>query len=176
MILPIKIYGDPILRKVSVAITKNYLNLNKLIDDMFETMHKAKGIGLAAIQVGLPIRIFIIEATDDETKFYFKGVFINPNIIKFGEEEKYLPEGCLSIPKISGVVKRPDRISIEYLDQNWEKKTEKFEGWESRIIQHEYEHLQGELYTDNLSTMWKSMLSPSLELIEKGTLTGDYLT
>ena len=176
MILPIKIYGNSILRKVSVPITEKYPNLNQLIDDMFETMHKAKGVGLAAIQIGLPVRIFVIEATDVETQFYFKGVFINPNIIKFGDEKKHFPEGCLSIPKISGVVERPDTILIEYFNQKWEKKTEEFEGWKSRMIQHEYEHLQGELYTDNLSTMWKSMLTPALDMIKNGKIQGDYLT
>ena len=173
MIRPIKIYNDKFLRKLSMPITKKYKGLNQLIDDMFETMHKAGGIGLAAVQIGIPIRLFVIEVHHDDLDF--KGVFINPNIMRFGEDKVKHPEGCLSIPFLSGVVERPDDIFMTYYDREWKKQEVIFRGLEARVIQHEYEHLQGDLFIDSLNSMWSSMLDSSLRSIEDGSIKPPYL-
>lgn len=176
MIYPIKLYGDPDLQKISHAVTPNYPNLQQLIADMFETMHKARGIGLSAIQIGIPINLFVIEASLPDENFHFKEVFINPVITKFSSEKVQHLEGCLSIPGLTGFVNRPESISIKYYDANWKKTKAKFADRESRIIQHEYEHLMGQLYTDSLAPMWKEVFREPLKMIKERKISTEFLS
>ena len=185
MILPIIAYGDPVLRKTGKEITKDYPNLDVLLENMFETMYEARGIGLAAPQVGVPIRIFIVDATpfeedeeltEEERGFLstFKQVFINAKIIEETGDEWAFNEGCLSIPDIREDVFRNDTIKIEYLDENFEKYTKKFDGIVARIIQHEYDHIEGVLFTDKLSALKKRLIKGKLSNISKGKIKVDY--
>ncbi len=184
MILPIYAYGDPILRKKTEKIDKNYPDLAQLIENMFETMYKAHGIGLAAPQIGLNIRLFIIDATPlaedeeyenikEELKIC-KKVFINPKITKREGEPWKFNEGCLSIPDIREDIKRPEIITIEYYDENWNKKTETFGDVRARIIQHEYDHIEGILFTDLLSPLKKKLIKGKLSNISKGNVDVEY--
>jgi peptide deformylase len=179
MIRPIILYGDPILELESTEVQKNSkIDIKPIIVDMFETMHKANGVGLAAIQIGIPLRIFIIDAhlnTQNFPKFDFSGTFINPNILKeFGNLVKH-PEGCLSVPQITALVERLSNIELEWWDENWEYHKQEFDGYSARIIQHEYEHLNGNIYIDRLDKMWKKMLESPLNLISKRKLEVPYL-
>ena len=185
MILPIIAYGDPVLRKTGKEITKDYPNLDVLLENMFETMYEARGIGLAAPQVGVPIRIFIVDATpfeedeeltEEERGFLstFKQVFINAKIIEETGDEWAFNEGCLSIPDIREDIFRNDTIKIEYLDENFEKYTKKFDGIVARIIQHEYDHIEGVLFTDKLSALKKRLIKGKLSNISKGKIKVDY--
>ena len=185
MILPIIAYGDPVLRKTGKEITKDYPNLDVLLENMFETMYEARGIGLAAPQVGLPIRIFIVDATpfeedeeltEKERAFLskFKEVFINPKIITETGDEWAFSEGCLSIPDIREDVFRNDTIKIEYLDKNFKKHIKEFDGIVARIIQHEYDHIEGILFTDKLSSLKKRLIKSKLTNISKGKIKVDY--
>ena len=188
MILPIVAYGDPVLKKEGVEIEKNYPGLDKLIEDMFETMYEASGVGLAAPQIGKSIRLFIVDgspfAEDEEDEDEkdpkaegmenFKKVFINPIIEEESGEEWGFNEGCLSIPKIREEVFRKEKILVSYYNEKWELKEEHFEGYSARIIQHEYDHLDGILFTDHLSPLKKRLLTKKLQNISKGILHGDY--
>ena len=185
MIYPIIAYGDPVLRKKTKAITKDYPKLDSLLEDMFETMYAAHGIGLAAPQIGLPIRLFIVDATpfeDDEdlTKeeqeyvATFKRVFINPKIIEETGNEWAFNEGCLSIPDVREDVFRQDTVTIEYHDENFKKHTETINGIAARIIQHEYDHIEGILFTDKLSPLKKRLIKGKLNNISKGKVNIDY--
>ena len=185
MILPIVAYGDPLLRKVGKEIEKDYPNLDKLIENMTETMHTAKGVGLAAPQVGKSIRLFIIDASpfeeneeleEDERAFLkdFKGVFINPKIIEEGGGEWAFNEGCLSIPNINEDVFREETIDIEYLDENFQVHKKSLNGLAARIFQHEYDHIEGVLFTDKLSTLKKRLLKKRLANISKGNIDVAY--
>lgn len=185
MILPIIAYGDPVLRKTGKDITNEYPNLDALLENMFETMYEARGIGLAAPQVGVPIRIFIVDATpfeedeeltEEERAFLstFKQVFINAKIIEETGDEWAFNEGCLSIPDIREDIFRSDTIKIEYLDENFEKYTKKFDGIVARIIQHEYDHIEGVLFTDKLSALKKRLIKGKLSNISKGKIKVDY--
>lgn len=185
MILPIVAYGDPLLRKVGKEIDKDYPNLEELIENMTETMHTAKGVGLAAPQVGKSIRLFIIDASpfeeneeleEDERAFLkdFKGVFINPKIIEEDGGEWAFNEGCLSIPNINEDVLREEQIDIEYLDENFQVHKKSLNGLAARIFQHEYDHLEGVLFTDKLSTLKKRLLKKRLANISKGNIDVAY--
>lgn len=184
MILPIYGYGEPVLRKKTVEIGKDYPDLDQLIENMYETMYKAHGIGLAAPQVGLNIRLFVIDAsplTEDEDYVDIKDelalckkVFINPKITKRDGELWKFNEGCLSIPDIREDIKRLENITIEYFDQNWNKKTENFGDVRARIIQHEYDHIEGILFTDLLSPLKKKLLKGKLANISKGKVETEY--
>ena len=185
MILPIIAYGDPVLRKLGKNIDKEYPALESLLENMFETMYGAKGIGLAAPQIGLPIRIFIIDATpfqdDDELEVEerdflgtFKQVFINAKIIEETGDEWVFNEGCLSIPDVREDVFRNETIKIEYFDKKFEKHTKKFSGIAARIIQHEYDHIEGILFTDKLSSLKKRLIKGKLSNISKGKIRIDY--
>lgn len=173
MIRPIVLYGDPILEEVSVEALKNQEeDIKKLIDDLFETMHRAQGIGLSAIQIGVPIRVFVIEAHLEEENFHFRKAFINPIIQKqWGDLVKH-PEGCLSIPGLAGVVERPEKLELGYYDEKWDPHVEIFDGYAARIIQHEYDHLEGILYIDHLDQMWKKALESPLEIIAERQMEG----
>ena len=185
MILPIVAYGDAVLRKKAKDINKDYPKLNEVIENMFETMYNALGVGLAAPQVGLPIRLFVIDTTpfaDDEdlTKEEqdqlngFKKVFINAKILEESGKEWSFNEGCLSIPDIREDVTREETIKIEYFDENFEKHTEEFDGLIARVIQHEYDHIEGILFTDKLSSLKKRLLKGKLSNISKGKIKVDY--
>lgn len=178
MILPVHIYGSPVLRKVAENITPDYPELDSLIDDLFETMYHSDGIGLAAPQVGLSIRIFVIDGSpleeDDPQLKDFKKVFINPRIVERFDEKKLYNEGCLSIPKIREDVERESKIRIQYYDRNFEPHDEVYDGVAARIIQHEYDHLEGILFTDRVSPLRRQLLKGKLLAISKGKFQVDY--
>jgi len=178
MIRPVYIYGSPILRKVAKDIDSIYPDLKQLIEDMFETMHYSDGIGLAAPQIGLSIRLIVIDASpleeDDPALKDYKKVFINAKIVeRFGEKKLY-KEGCLSIPTLHEEVEREEKIRIEYLDENFKPHDAVFDGIPARIIQHEYDHLEGMLFTDRVSTLRRRLLSGKLLAISKGKFDVDY--
>jgi peptide deformylase len=175
MILPILIYGDPILRKKCISIFKNYPGLDKLIKNMFETMYKSKGIGLSAPQIGKNINLFIIDTSflKENKKFQikkFKKVFINPKILESSDKNYFDYEGCLSIPTIIEYLKRKPSILIEYFDENWKKHVKIFKGIIGRIFQHEYDHLQGRLFIDFFSSIKKKLIKNKLKKIYKGKI------
>lgn len=185
MILPIVAYGDTVLRKKGKEISKDYPNLESLLDNMYETMYGALGVGLAAPQIGLPIRLFIVDtepfAEDEalsveEQKFLkdFKQTFINPKIIKEEGDEWAFTEGCLSIPDIREDVFRQPKINIEFFDENFEKHTQEYEGLAARVIQHEYDHIEGVLFTDKISSLKKRLIKSKLTSISKGKIKVDY--
>jgi peptide deformylase len=180
MILPIYIYGHPVLRKVTEDIDpENYPNLHALIENMFETMHRADGVGLAAPQVGLTDRIFVVDlapvASEEHPEFRdFKKVFINAHITDRSGEIQLIEEGCLSIPGIHEKVPREDQIRISYLDENLQPQDERYEGFMARVIQHEYDHLDGILFVDKISLLRKRMIKNKLTNMEKGKVTCDY--
>lgn len=163
------------LKKKAKEIDQNYKDLPKLIEDMFETMYEAKGVGLAAPQIGLSIRLFVVDAApmDDNLK-NFKKVFINPVMIEEKGDEWPYEEGCLSIPGIRYDVQRPFKLKMEYFDENWNKKTEEFEGIAARVIQHEYDHIEGILFVDYLPALKKKLLKGKLANISKGKVDVDY--
>ena len=185
MILPIIAYGSPVLKRKAVDIPTNYEDLDGLIKNMWETMYEANGVGLAAPQVGLSLRLFVIDASpfgeDDELSTEektllsgFKKVFINPEIIEETGEEWPFNEGCLSIPDIREDVKRKDRLVIKYQNSKGEELTEIYTGLAARVIQHEYDHIEGVLFTDKLSPLKKRMLKGKLTAISKGNISVDY--
>jgi peptide deformylase len=187
MIYPIVAYGDPILRKPTRFIEKEELDLKKLTADMFETMYSANGVGLAAPQIGMNIRMFVVDGTpfsekdedddDDEPDLSlvgFKKVFINPEVIEESGEEWAFEEGCLSIPGIRGDVYRPENVRIRYRDADWNEFEEEYSGMAARIIQHEYDHLLGKLFVDYLPTLKKQFIKKKLTDISKGNVDADY--
>lgn len=184
MKLPIIAYGDPILRKKADEINEDYPNLKELIDSMFETMYAARGVGLAAPQIGLPIRVFVVDATpfaeDDEDEpgdpslKDFKKVFINPIIIEESGKKWPFNEGCLSIPDITEDVMRSENLLINYLDENFEEHEVELTGLAARIVQHEYDHIEGKLFVDKLSPLKKAMLKSKLADISKGQIRVSY--
>lgn len=185
MILPIVAYGDPVLKKKAKDIEKDYPKLEELINSMWDTMYNAYGVGLAAPQVGLPIRMFMIDpapfAEDDELDEKEKAelkdlrkVFINPQIIEETGEEWAFSEGCLSIPDVREDVFRKPDITIEYFDEEFKKHTEKYSGLAARVIQHEYDHIEGVLFTDKLSSLKKRLIKGKLANISKGKIDVEY--
>jgi peptide deformylase len=185
MIYPIVGYGDPVLRKVGADITPEYPNLKEVIQNMYDTMYNAHGVGLAAPQVGLPIRLFIVDtepfsdsddlSKEEETQLKgFKKTFINAKILKEEGEEWAFNEGCLSIPDVREDVYRHEQITIEYFDENFEKKTEVYDGLIARVIQHEYDHIEGVLFTDKISTLKKTLIKKKLQNIMEGKARPDY--
>ncbi|CAM1364499.1 Peptide deformylase [Tenacibaculum soleae] len=185
MILPIVAYGDPVLRKVGKEIDKDYPQLEKLIADMKETMYNAQGVGLAAPQIGKDIRLFLIDASpfaddedlseeDREVLKNFNRVFINAKIIKEEGDEWAFNEGCLSIPDVREDVFRQETITIEYQDENFESHTEVLGGLAARVFQHEYDHIDGVLFTDKLSSLKKRLIKKKLENIAKGKVNAGY--
>ena len=187
MILPILAYGDPILKKECDEIGQDYPKLNELISDMFETMYKAKGVGLAAPQIGKNIRLFIVDGSpfaekedgeeDDplaEGIENFKKVFINPIIEEEEGMEWSFQEGCLSIPKIRENVSRKPDIVVSYYDEDWVLHEEKFSGYAARIIQHEYDHIEGILFTDYLNPLKRKLLKKKLNNITNVLIEIEY--
>ncbi|MCU0326197.1 MAG: peptide deformylase [Spirosomaceae bacterium] len=185
MIYPIVAYGDPVLRKEARDIEKGEIDVKKLAEDMFETMYAASGVGLAGPQIGLNLRIFVVDGTpinenaeDEEDKDPslegFKKVFINAEILEEDGEEWGYEEGCLSIPGIREDVYRPEFVTIRYFDTDWKEYTETYEGMAARIIQHEYDHIDGILFTDHLPMIKKQLLKKKLSNITKGDVDVDY--
>ncbi len=178
MKLPIYAYGTPLLRKISVDIDKTYPDLKKLIADMFETMYASVGVGLAAPQVGLNIRLIVIDtnpyAQDYPEGKDFKKVFINAKITEYSGKEWAFNEGCLSVPEIREDVMRQESIKIEYYDENFNFHTEEYSGILARVIQHEYDHLEGILFVDKLSSLKKMVLKRKLTDISKGLINTKY--
>jgi peptide deformylase len=178
MIYPITAFGDPVLKEKAKDIPKDYPELEKLIEDMYATMYNAHGVGLAAPQISKSIRLFVIDTTpfeeDDDTKTGVKKVFINPEIIKEEGEEWAFEEGCLSIPGVREDVYRKPIVTIRYQDENFNQKEEVFDGMPARVIQHEYDHIQGILFTDHLSALRRRILKGKLTKITKGDVDTDY--
>ena len=170
MIYPISLYGDPILRMRASEIKKDCLDIIKLSNDMFETMNSAEGIGIAAPQIGLSLRIFVVDTSSlkEEGLGDFKKVFVNPEIISESGESWGFEEGCLSIPNIKESVSRKKNVIISYYDQNWNFFTETFDGMKARIIQHEHDHIEGKLFTDYVSPLKKKLIKGKLLSISKG--------
>jgi len=185
MILPIVGYGDPVLRKVGEDLSAEYPNLKETIANMYETMYNAYGVGLAAPQVGMSIRLFVIDTTpfgeDDDLPMEeqkllssFKRTFINAKMLKEEGEEWAFNEGCLSIPEVREDVYRHEKITIEYHDEDFNLKTEVFDGLIARVIQHEYDHIEGVLFTDLISSLKKKLIKSKLQNIMDGKTRPDY--
>ncbi len=185
MILPVVAYGDPVLKKIAKEVTVEYPDFDKFISDMWETMYNAQGVGLAAPQVGRSIRVFLVDASpfakDEDLSLEeqtilksFKKTFINPNIIEESGEEWGFNEGCLSIPDVREDVYRKEFVTIEYYDENFEKHIETYGGLAARVIQHEYDHIEGILFTDKLSGLKKRIIKGKLTNISKGKVNCDY--
>jgi len=183
MIYPIVVYGDPVLRQRALEVEKGS-DLTQLIHDMYETMHGAQGIGLAAPQIGKAIRLFVVDGTalkddnDDETggedMSGFRKAFINPVILQEEGEPWEFEEGCLSIPNIREKVARKENLTIRYFDEQWNLKEEEYDGIKARIIQHEYDHIEGKLFIDYLTPLKKRMLKGKLSDISKGAVDTEY--
>ncbi|GGE35603.1 peptide deformylase [Psychroflexus planctonicus] len=185
MILPIIAYGNPVLKKKAKPITPDYPKLKELIENMWETMYNASGVGLAAPQIGLPIRLFVIDASpfsedddlienEQEDLKDFKKVFINPTILEEEGNDWDFNEGCLSIPDVREDVFRKPKIKIEYFDEDFNKHVEKLDGLAARVVQHEYDHIEGVLFTDKLSAFKKRLIKGKLANIEKGKVNVSY--
>lgn len=179
MILPIYTFGQPVLRKVAEDITPDYPGLEELIENMFETLRHSEGIGLAAPQIGLPIRVVVINLdliSDDlpEYKDYIH-VFINPHVVEAdASDTESMEEGCLSLPGIHEPVRRPTRIHVTYLDEKFEAHDEWVEGYLARVMQHEFDHLEGKMFVDRLSMLRKQMIKGKLSNLQKGNFHCDY--
>jgi peptide deformylase len=178
MIYPITAYGDPVLKEEAQEIPQDYPNLQELIDDMFDTMYYAHGVGLAAPQISKSIRLFVIDSEPmmdegDEGKGV-KKAFINPEIIEEDGEEWGFEEGCLSIPGVREVVYRPERLVIRYFDEEWNEHEDTYDGLTARVIQHEYDHIEGILFTDHLNGLKKRLIKNKLTKISKGEVDADY--
>ena len=185
MIVPIVGYGDPVLRKVGEEISADYPNLKGIIDNMYDTMYNAYGVGLAAPQIGLAIRLFVIDTEpfsdsedlskeEQEQLKGFKKTFINAKMLKEEGEEWGFNEGCLSIPDVREDVYRHEKITIEYYDEDFNKKTEVYDGLIARVIQHEYDHIEGILFTDLISTLKRTLIKKKLQNIMDGKARPDY--
>lgn len=185
MILPIYGYGDPVLRKVGEDISAEYPNLQELIINMYDTMYNAYGVGLAAPQVGLAIRLFVIDTepfsdsedltTEEQNQLKgFKQTFINAKMLKEEGEEWGFNEGCLSIPDVREDVYRQEKITLEFYDENFNKKTEVYDGLIARVIQHEYDHIEGILFTDKIAMLKKTLIKKKLQNIMDGKARPDY--
>lgn len=185
MILPIVAYGDPVLKRKAKDVPEDYPNLQELIDNMFETMYNASGVGLAAPQIGKSIRLFIVDASpfaedkliSEEEKAELKSakeVFINPTIIEEKGNEWDFNEGCLSIPEVREDVFRKPKIEIEYYDRDFNLKQKALDGLFARVVQHEYDHIEGVLFTDKLSSLKKRLIKGKLNNIAKGKINVDY--
>lgn len=185
MILPVVAYGDPVLKKVGKSIDKDYPKLTEFIENMWETMYNAHGVGLAAPQVGRAIRVFMVDTSpfasdedlskeEQEQLSGFKKLFINPTILEETGEEWAFNEGCLSIPEVREDVFRKETIKIKYFDEDFKEYTETYSGLVARVIQHEYDHIEGILFTDKLSSLKKRLLKGKLTNIAKGKVFSDY--
>lgn len=180
MILPIYLYGQPVLRKVAEDITPDYPELKSLIESMFETMHQAEGIGLAAPQVGLAIRLVVVDLdvlSDDYPEFKdFRRVYINAHILETSDETDTMEEGCLSLPGIHEKVTRSSRIHVKYMDENFVEHDEWVDGYLARVMQHEFDHLEGKVFADRISMLRRQMNKTKLGNLAKGKVACGYKT
>ena len=180
MIYPIVIFGADVLRKPSVEIDADYPELKKLIEDMFLTMKQAEGVGLAAPQIGKNIRLFVVDCSpwgdEDEACKDYRRAFINPEIYEVSEETELFNEGCLSLPGLHEDVRRPIAIKMRYLDENFEEHDERFDGFRARVLQHEYDHLDGKVFTDRLAPLRRQLLKSKLLGLAKGKYRAAYKT
>lgn len=181
MILPIYIYGNEALRGECAEATKNIDGLNELIDNMFDTMKGADGVGLSANQVGQSLRLFVCDVEDFADQLGtippgdpYRRVFINPEIIDFSEDTEPYTEGCLSLPGINEAVTRPISLTLRYTDRDWQEHTHRFEGFWARVIQHEYDHIQGKVFTDRLAPLRRTMLKGKLTGLARGEHKAGY--
>ena len=178
MILPIYTYGQPVLKKETQALTPDYPDLSQIIQNMWETLEYSGGVGLAAPQVGLPIRMAIIDLdiiSDDEPKYKgYKRCFINPYIEEYSQETDTQEEGCLSLPGLSDKVTRPSRIRVTYQDENFCEHDEWVDGYLARVMQHEFDHLDGIVYTDHLKGLRRQLMQNKLKALVKGQFTANY--
>jgi peptide deformylase len=180
MLLPIYAYGQPVLKKKAEPIAPDYPELQTLIENMYDTMYHAKGVGLAAPQVGLSIRLFLVDTVQLKEKDKemqgdgIRQVFINAEILEFGGKEEPYEEGCLSIPNITGDVERPAQVRVRYQNEQFEVKEEVFTGFEARVIQHEYDHIEGVLFTEKLKPLKRNLIRRKLEKIRKGDVSAEY--
>ena len=185
MIVPIYGYGDPVLRKVGVEVSPDYPNLKEIIANMYDTMYNAYGVGLAAPQIGLAIRLFVVDTEpfsdsdgltneEQEQLKVFKQTFINAKMLVEEGAEWAFNEGCLSIPEVREDVYRNEKITLEYYDEDFNKKTQSFDGIVARVIQHEYDHIEGILFTDKISTLKKTLIKKKLQNIMDGKAFPDY--
>ena len=179
MILPIYTYGQPVLRKEAEDITPDYPGLKELIADMFETMYRSDGVGLAAPQIGKPIRLAVIslDVMKDEFPEYadFNKAYINPHILEFDDSEtQSMEEGCLSLPGIHEPVRRPTRIRVKYMDEDFNEHEEWVGGFLARVMQHEFDHLDGHVFTDRISPLRKQMIRSKLNALVKGKVRCSY--
>ena len=174
MILPIYAYGQPVLKKVAEPIDQDYPGLSQLIADMWETMEEANGVGLAAPQIGKSIRLFVVDSAsmqpEGEEDQGIRQVFLNAEILEEAGDDCSYSEGCLSIPDVSGDVDRPEEITLSYQDENFVQHTRTFTGMNARVIQHEYDHIDGILFTELLSPLKKRLVKRRLEKIRKGDI------
>lgn len=180
MILPIYLYGQPVLRRETEEIDKDYPEIKQLVADMFETLTQADGCGLAAPQIGKSIRLFVVDGSELGEDYpdcvNFKKAFINPEIIEESEETAVYSEGCLSLPGISENVTRPKTIVIRYQDEDFNEHEETYTGFQARIIEHEYDHLEGNVFTDRISPIRRQFVKGKLSNIAKGKTTARYKT
>ena len=180
MVLPVYVYGMSVLRKIAADIPKDFEDLDKLIEDMYETMHASDGVGLAAPQVGKSLRIFVVDTTamndsgEHPELVDFRKVFINPYILEEWGDPWSFEEGCLSLPNIREEVVRPSHVRIEYYDEDWNLKEEVYEGIRARVIQHEYDHLEGKLFVDHINPIKRKLLTARLKSISNGRADCDY--
>lgn len=178
MKLPIYAYGHPILKQMAAPIDKDHDNLDVIIANMWETMYHASGVGLAAPQVGVSLRLFVVDTIqlmeEEEKEKGIKKIFINPEIVHETGEDFAYEEGCLSIPDIRADVTRLSKIKLSYLDENFENKTEEFDGVNARVIQHEYDHLDGVLFVEKINPLKRNVLRRKLDKIRKGKVKVDY--
>jgi peptide deformylase len=186
MILPIVAYGSPVLRKVAEDIDADYPQLDKLLEDMWETLYNSNGVGLAAPQINKGIRLFLVDSAqifeneeeDDDLDYPdrpgYKGVFINAHIVELGGKEWSYNEGCLSIPKVREDIMRKESVTLEYMDENFVEHTKTFNGLTARIILHEYDHLEGKLFIDYIKPLKRTLMKRKLDDISKGKIRVDY--
>ena len=178
MILPVYTYGNAVLRKESEEITADYPDLRTLVDNMYETMYHADGVGLAAPQIGLDIRLLVIDLApykeEDPELGNFKVTMVNPQMLEMSEETVMGEEGCLSLPGIHESVPRAKRIKITYRDVDFNEHTEVFEDYKARVVQHEYDHLEGKVFTDRINPLRRQLLKGKLTNIMKGKVHADY--
>ena len=181
MVLPVYVYGMSVLRKVAPDIPEDFEGLDQFIEDLFDTMHASDGVGLAAPQVGKSLRIFVVDTTpmadnnEDEPELKdFRKVFINPYILDESGDPWAFEEGCLSLPNLREEVARPENVRIEYYDENWVLHEEEYTGIRARVIQHEYDHLDGKLFTDKVNPIKRKLLAPRLKAISRGRVDCDY--
>ncbi|HAQ20278.1 MAG TPA: peptide deformylase [Prolixibacteraceae bacterium] len=176
MIYPVTVFGDPVLRKKAEPVTKDFHDLKEFIQNMFETMYNSDGVGLAAPQVGQAIRIFILDTTqvEEDEMPGLKKAFINPEILEKSGDEWVMNEGCLSLPEIREDVMRPETVRIKYLDEELNPHEEIYSGFTSRVIQHEYDHLEGVMFVDYLTPLKRRILKSKLTAISKGKVLPKY--